>query len=130
MPHTGRVGTGVMAAGSLPVGKRKAVPSPPRGSIPRRSIGTIRPYAGVTLSSHRDCALCRGTHVRGMWIHDEACLNRVMLWFAHGYHAEDWGCFYGCPGQRLPSGVTHAWNCPFWNTTEAVPFGQKEPAPF
>lgn len=99
-----------------------------RGSTPRRSIATIRPYVGVTLSSHRDCVLCQGTHVLGMWIHDAACPNRVMLWFAHGYHADDWECPYGCPGQVLPSGVTHAWNCKFWNTTEAVPFGMKEPA--
>jgi hypothetical protein len=93
-----------------------------RGSSPRRSIGTIRPYVGIKLRSHRDCDLCEGRRVMGGWIHDDKCPNRSVIWFGHGYDPGDWTCWYGCPGQILASSVTHSWNCGFWNRTEATPF--------
>lgn len=53
-----------------------------------------------------------------------------MIWHAEGerYRLSDWTsgiyqcCPFHCDGTELPSGVTHAWNCPFWDTTDETPF--------
>lgn len=72
---------------------------------------------------HRWCALeCQGQHVQGMWIHDAGCPEIRMIWKKHGATKSDWACAFGCPGQEMPSGFTHHWDCQFWVAQELAPF--------
>lgn len=58
-----------------------------------------------------------------MWCHDNTCAEVRMIWKAHGQRREDWTCFYGCPGEELPSGWTHHRDCVFWSQhPELTPF--------
>jgi hypothetical protein len=46
-----------------------------------------------------------------------------MIWKAHGQRRTDWVCSYGCPGEEMPSGWTHHWECAFWAAhPELTPF--------
>lgn len=46
-----------------------------------------------------------------------------MIWKAHGQQQVDWVCSYGCPGEEMPSGWTHHWECAFWEAhPELTPF--------
>ena len=60
-----------------------------------------------------------------MWVHDARCQDTVILWFQHGHREQDWTgvyqcCPYRCAGLRLPSGVTHAEDCPFWRPDDRL----------
>jgi hypothetical protein len=105
---------------------------PPR---PRPRLGGVKniPGPGTTVG-HGDCSYCEGRHVNGNWIHSARCPNTIILWYALGFKRSDWTggmyrcCPWQCPGDELPSGVMHSWQCPFWDATGTTPpFGEAGP---
>lgn len=56
-----------------------------------------------------------------MWIHSARCPETAVLWFGHGFRADDWisaiyrCCPYQCPGQPMGDCVTHSHDCAWWD---------------
>jgi len=100
--------------------------APAPGSTPGASI----PRMATLARQERRCPSCTGYFpAEGTnWIHDARCPQTAMLYYAYDFKASDWVspvyqcCPWRCPGTPMTYGVTHSWDCPFWNTTTATPF--------
>ena len=73
------------------------------------------------------CPMCPGLWVRtgdiSTLLHTPHCPELRVLWTHHGYNANDWDCFYGCPPMALGNSFTHHWECKFWFAhPELTPF--------
>ena len=92
---------------------------------PKKKVGGVSVKITEAASSkHRYCPVgCQGDWRSGMWCHDNDCPEVRMIWKAHGQQQVDWVCSYGCPGEEMPSGWTHHWECAFWEAhPELTPF--------
>jgi len=105
------------------------VPVRPVATSKERKVDGVTAAAREAASSkHRWCARdCEGEFREGMWCHLNWCSELRMIWKAHGQTLADWMCFYGCPGQGMPSGWTHHAECEFWDRhPELTPFHTKQ----
>lgn len=113
--------------GRAPAARKKKVGGVKTRSKVKARAPAARPkkkkVGGVTFqiteaasSKHRYCAVgCEGEWREGMWCHDNNCSELRMTWKTHGQTLADWTCYYGCPGQEMPSGWTHHAECLFWH---------------
>lgn len=96
---------------------RVVVKSPPLASVRAFTVGKIKnsSRAQNTSSGARQCAVCHGRVVQGMWVHDRDCEHTVVLYRIAGasYH---WPCPFQCKPVPLSMGYTHHHTCDFWAT--------------
>lgn len=65
---------------------------------------------------------CRGYWLKQHWYHDKGCPFISVIWSGAREVEADWACPYRCPPHRLPDGITHQWNCEYWDHTLDTPF--------
>jgi len=77
------------------------------------------------------CRWCSGDwEIDGLAIHEPGCPGTEVLYLHHGLTLERWpdwsGCPWQCGGNRMTNVITHAWDCPWWdsdyNTGRKTPF--------